>query len=230
MSDPITITIGDDFHIMLTTVSPTTGQLVNADSLPIWQVRDTSDDSVVFNGNHSLISGKTGEYSANPTYSAANGAVAGTNYRPVSYATVGGFTLPKIHSIVRVIAAATTPTVSPTDVQVVRLLMGDSNSLFTDSEIQIFINEEKVGSVVRTKSAAALALYSVAASKALVEAAKKLLNYSGDNKGMAKNLIAIADKLIAKEIDEPYSVDVEQSGTPFATLDILNARWKEAGF
>lgn len=117
-----------------------------------------------------------------------------------------------------------------TDIETVRLLMGDCESVYDNTQIQIFIDESKIAGAVNTKWAAALALEACANSKALKEKLRKTLNYTGDNKGLSKSLRDGATALREADAKSPYAVDVPQTGTEFATLDHQDNLAREAGF
>lgn len=111
MADKETITLGDVFAVMLPTQNAAGPK--NADSTPIWEVEDTSDDSVVLNGVFGLKSGKVGEYTALITMSASNGISAGSVYRVVARATVGGVDGVIEKALLSVISSASDPSTPP---------------------------------------------------------------------------------------------------------------------
>lgn len=104
MSDSVGITLGDTYPIAAQTQAPD-GSAINADALPVWEVRATADNSLLFTGSMSLTSGKTGDYYANIAMTAANGVSAGGSYRIYVTVTVSGRTPPAIEKALLAVAS-----------------------------------------------------------------------------------------------------------------------------
>lgn len=123
-----------------------------------------------------------------------------------------------------------------TNIEIVRILMGDNKtldedtSIYTDPEIQVFIDLETVGSAVQLLSAAALGLESLANSGARnLEKVKETLNFKGDTRGLSKNLRDGAAALRVREASIPAGEFVETAYTEFSVLQILNNQDLRAG-
>lgn len=70
--------------------SGATGAVVDADSLPTWEVFENGDDSPILAGTTSKRTGKIGNYDASVEVTAGNGFEDGKSYNLVAAATVGG--------------------------------------------------------------------------------------------------------------------------------------------
>ena len=104
-----------------------------------------------------------------------------------------------------------------TDIGKVRLYIGDTDitaALFTDEEIQVFLDQE--GSI---NSSAALALEVLASSEARLAQMIKTLNFTKDTRSAAKELRDQASRL--REIEVGAYGYAEQALTEFSIADIM---------
>lgn len=106
-----------------------------------------------------------------------------------------------------------------TDIGKIRLFIGDtdvdpeSDAIFTDEELQVFLDLE--GSV---RSAAAAAIEALANDKARTAKMLKTLNFQKDDRTAAATMLATAERL--RETDVQFGV-AEQSITDAATADLM---------
>ena len=114
MSDVESIVLGA-FHSAFITTQNVAGP-VNADALPTWEVKDTSDGSVVYSGDFGLDDGTTGEYSDLIEMSPGNGIVAGSTYRVLGRGDVGGVPFVIEEAKLSVAAAASSSSLGSMDV------------------------------------------------------------------------------------------------------------------
>ena len=109
-----------------------------------------------------------------------------------------------------------------TDVGAVRLTIGDtnidptSNAVFSDEELQYWIDAE--GSV---ELAAAAALEALAASRARVAKMLKSLNYGEDTRGVAAELLKTAATLRERVSQVPAYGAAEKAYSDFSIADIV---------
>ncbi len=106
-----------------------------------------------------------------------------------------------------------------TDLGKVRVYNGDvdsANPIFDDAQTGVFISQEST-----LKRAAASSLEAMAANRAYLARAIKSLNFSEDDRGVAKALIDAAAKLRASESEEPCEGVAEWGVTSFAFRDLI---------
>jgi hypothetical protein len=112
-----------------------------------------------------------------------------------------------------------------TNVEIVRLLIGDTaappSQLFTDAQIQGFLDVTAAGGVENVFLAAAMALRSLSSSAVLLHKAEKIGNYSLDRKSMSAAYLKAAEDYEAKANSVPAVAVAEFSWTPFNAADII---------
>ncbi len=106
-----------------------------------------------------------------------------------------------------------------TDVQ---LMIGDpSAALFTDAQVQSFLNMTASGGVESIFAAAAAACRSLSTSAVLLHKAEKIGNYSLDRKSMSAAYLSLAAEYEKRDQEIPAVGVFEQSWTPQNAVDIV---------
>lgn len=106
-----------------------------------------------------------------------------------------------------------------TDIGKIRLFIGDtdvdpeSDAIFTDEELQVFLDIE--GSV---RSAAAAAIEALANDKARTAKMLRTLNFQKDDRTAATTMLATAQRLRDTDVQFAFA---EQSITDAATADLM---------
>jgi len=106
----------------------------------------------------------------------------------------------------------------------VRLLITDTdieNPIFSDEEIEQFLNLTSVDSETDVRLAAALGLETMAASEAYVQKKLSMLDLSTDGPAVAKSLREAAMKLREQVENEPAFGWAEMSLNPTVTYEII---------
>lgn len=116
-------------------------------------------------------------------------------------------------------------TYDPTkDIGKVRLLITDtdvSNSIFSDEEIQQFLNLTSIDGNIDVRLAAAMGLETMAASEAYVQKKISMLDLSTDGPSVAKSLREAAQRLRDQVENEPAFGWAEMSLNPAVTYEII---------